>query len=307
MKNIKICSVALQHTSINTQPDNAATVEVMLKRIRSAIEAVAPDNPDLILLPEYCDIPDNYDNIQKRAYCAARGDKLDALMQNTAVQLGCWVAYNTIRPFGEAHYNSTILLNRSGDVATIYDKNYPYLPEMDEGLVLPGKTAEVFECELGRIAFATCFDLNFDELWQRYKGQSPNLILFSSMFHGSFLQQQRTFELRSHFVSAISWPIPSVALSPVGSLIASTTNYRNHFTATLNLDYAVLHLDFNIDKFPAIFAKYGEKVRIDDPAMLASAVLYSESPDFTATDIVREFGLETLDDYLDRCRRRVKA
>lgn len=307
MKNITVCSVALQHSSVCTKPNDMASVEAMLQRIRAAVEAAAPDKPDLILMPEYCDIPDNYDNIQKRIFCATRGDKLDALMRQTAVKYHCWVAYNTIRPSGSAHYNSTILLNRSGDVATIYDKNYPYLPEMDEVLVLPGKTAEVFECELGRIAFATCFDLNFDELWQRYKQQSPNLILFSSMFHGSFLQQQRAFQLRAHFVSAISWPIPSVALSPVGSLIASTTNYRSHFTTVLNLDYTVLHLDFNMDKFPAIHAKYGDKVRIDDPAMLACAALYSQSVDFTAADIVREFGLETLDDYLDRSRRRVNA
>ena len=68
----------------------------------------------------------------------------------------------------------------------------------------------------------------------------------------------------------------------------------------VNLDRAMVHLDLNWPKFPEIERKYGDEVRIDIPPNLGPALIYSESDKRTAMDIVREFGLELLDDYFER-------
>ena len=46
--------------------------------------------------------------------------------------------------------------------------------------------------------------------------------------------------------------------------------------------------------------KYGPKVTITDPGYLGSVLIASEDERMTAADMVREFKIELLDDYLKR-------
>ena len=72
---------------------------------------------------------------------------------------------------------------------------------------LCGKDAPVFECDFGRVAFAICFDLNFDELRLKYVKAKPDLIIFSSMYHGGLMQAYWAYSCRAYFVGAIAGPI----------------------------------------------------------------------------------------------------
>ena len=40
---------------------------------------------------------------------------------------------------------------------------------------------------------------------------------------------------------------------------------------------------------------------IHDPGYLGAALISSESEEFTVKDVIKDFGLETLDDYFSRC------
>ncbi|HEY3398428.1 MAG TPA: carbon-nitrogen hydrolase family protein, partial [Armatimonadota bacterium] len=71
-------------------------------------------------------------------------------------------------------------------------------------------------------------------------------------------------------------------------------------TATVNLDCRVVHLDYNWEHFRAAREKYGPKVKVFDPGFLGSVLISSETDEFTIDDLVAEFGIEVLDDYLDR-------
>jgi hypothetical protein len=97
--------------------------------------------------------------------------------------------------------------------------------------------------------------------------------------------------------------LPSQVVSPLGHQIASTTNYRNYLVATVNLDSRIAHIDFNEEKFSAMKRKYGRQVTVFDPGFLGSVLITSESNDRTANDLLREFAIELLDDYLDRSSR----
>lgn len=78
-------------------------------------------------------------------------------------------------------------------------------------------------------------------------------------------------------------------------------------TATINLDRQLLHLDYNKPKLDQLKRKYGELVTIDDIGELGSVLLYSNSVEFTVSDLMFEYELESLDDYLDRARYCIKA
>ncbi|MNI64595.1 hypothetical protein D3C73_1200520 [compost metagenome] len=68
----------------------------------------------------------------------------------------------------------------------------------------------------------------------------------------------------------------------------------------MNLDCIVLHIDENSSQFLDIKRKYGPKVNIHDPGYLGCLLLSSECEEVTAADIVKEFGLEPMDDYFCR-------
>jgi hypothetical protein len=275
----------------------------MIEFWKKQIQRVLPDRPDLIVLPEICDrCDDAIDRAEYLAYCDHRGSRFRDALADIARKHRTFITCPTLRRADDRTWrNSVELIDRNGDIAGIYDKNHLTVSEIEMG-IRPGDAAPVFETELGRVACAICFDLNFDELRLQYVRQKPELILFSSAYHGGLMQAYWAYSCRSHFVGAIG-KLPSEILSPVGHRIAASTNYFPLVTAQINLDCRVFHLDHHLKKLDEIKAKYGRDVTLFDPGLLAPILLTSESTRLTIDDIVREFNMEPLDDYLDRSRK----
>ena len=73
-------------------------------------------------------------------------------------------------------------------------------------------------------------------------------------------------------------------------------------TGKINLDYALVHIDRNELKFFAAKQKYGDRLVIHDPGHIGAVMLSYEGTDRTVWDIIREFGIFSLDDYFAECR-----
>jgi hypothetical protein len=149
---------------------------------------------------------------------------------------------------------------------------------------------------------AICFDLNFDELRLKYVKEKPDLIIFSSMYHGGVAQNIWAYTCRSWFVASVYRQTPSQIRNPMGEVVASSTNYFDYTVSRINLDCRLVHLDYNRDKLRALKEKYGPTVTISDPGELASVLVTSENDKVTVDQMIKEFGIELLDDYLDRAR-----
>ena len=192
------------------------------------------------------------------------------------------------------------MIDRNGKTIGQYNKNHTVHGEIDSG-ILCGATAPIIECDFGRVGFAICFDLNFDELRLQYKKSRPDLLIFPSMYHGGLMQAYWAYSCRAHFVGAIGLNnLPNEYYSPVGTRLASSTNYEQNITATLNLDCVVAHIDFNREKFNRLKEKYGRDVTIFDPGELGSVLITSESETVSVQQMIAEFEIELLDDYFER-------
>jgi hypothetical protein len=210
------------------------------------------------------------------------------------------VVYSAARELPDGTWrNSTQIIGRDGRILGIYNKNHPVITETTEGGILCGKDAPLIHCDFGTVGCAICFDLNFDEIRQKYVQARPDLILFSSMYHGGLMQGYWAYSCRAHLVTAIAGP-PSAVLSPVGDVLASTTNYFDFVTTTVNLDCCVVHLDFNWEKLTAMKHKYGPQASMVDPGYLGAVLIASESEERTVDDLIAEFEIERLDDYWAR-------
>jgi len=283
----------------DTPPQKA--VEKMIAHWRSEFAQVLPDHPDLIVVPEACDRPGGFSDEKLRAYYEIRKDQVLEFFARTAKENNCYIVYSAYRQMADGtRRNSSILIDRKGNIAGTYNKNHPTIGEI-EGGTLCGSEAPIIECDFGRVAMAICFDLNFDELRLKYVKSKPDLIIFSSMYHGGLMQSYWAYSCRSHFVGAIAGrATPSEIRDPLGRVIASNTNYFDYAVATVNLDCALVHLDYNWDRLRKLKAKYGTKVKISDPGCLGAVLVASEHETVSVAQMIEEFELELLDDYFAR-------
>ncbi|HOJ10615.1 MAG TPA: carbon-nitrogen hydrolase family protein [Clostridiales bacterium] len=298
----KVSSIGARPVLSDIDIDYSQTVEKVISYWKHELDQVLPDKPDIIVLPEGCDRPLNYPKLEKEKteYYKNRGNQMLEFFSNIALNNNCYIAYSAIREAGDGTLrNSTQIIDRTGKVVGIYNKNYVVIEETTESGILCGKDAPIIDCDFGRVACAICFDLNFDELRLRYVKAKPDIILFSSMYHGGLMQNYWAYSCRSYFAGCVAG-LQNTIISPVGEIIASSTNYHDFVTAMVNLDYCVVHLDYNWEKLKRIKAKYGPKVKLTDPGYLGSVMLSSETDEFTISDITKEFEIELLDDYMRR-------
>lgn len=306
-KNVKISLLGWPSHQAKFDGDYNAHVEQMIDYLKFQLRDVLPDKPDLILLPEACDRFINFSMAERKEYYRVRGDKIRDFLCDTAKENNCYIAYSACRYLpnetDKPFRNSTQIIGRNGKVIGIYDKNHLVPFELDEADVAYGNEAPVFELDFGKVACCICFDLNFTELLERYAKQDVDLIIFSSMYHGGLMQKQWAYNCRAYFAGAVSDDQCRV-LNPFGETMFTSTNYQHFITGTVNLDYMLAHIDHNraSGKFRAAKEKYGELLQIHDPGHVGAVMLTYEGDDKTILEIVKEFDIEPLDDYFNRCR-----
>jgi hypothetical protein len=281
-------------------PKGQKAVDYMIEYWRVLLQDALVDNPDLIVVPEACDRFPSFLMKERKAYYSLRGNQVLDLFCKVAKKNNCYIAYSAARKMKDGTYrNSTQLIDRKGEIAGIYNKNYLVPSETIEGGILCGKNAPVFKTDFGTVAMLICFDLNFDELMAKYAKLHPDLIIFSSLYHGGLMQNYWAYKCRSYFVGAIAGDECTV-INPLGEKIAYSTNYSHFVTKTINLDYKVVHLDENWSKISALKKKYGQGVSFFDPGHVGAVLLTSEMPNKSMDEIVREFKIESWDEYYAR-------
>jgi len=298
---VTIATLGSSPASVAADARPQQVVEKMISHWKRQFAQVLPDKPDLIVVPEACDRPGGFGAEKLLEYYKIRNDQVQEFFARTARENKCYIVYSAYRimPDGTKR-NSSVLIDRKGNIAGIYNKNHPTIGEIEKG-TLCGRDAPIFECDFGRVAMAICFDLNFDELRLKYVKARPDLIIFSSMYHGGLMQSYWAYSCRCHFVGAIAGrATPSEIRNPLGQIIASNTNYFNFAVARVNLDCELAHLDYNWERLRKLKAKYGPKVTISDPGCLGSVLISSEHETVGVDEMIKEFEIELLDDYFAR-------
>jgi len=284
--------------------DDGSNPELSLQRMISylghCLDQVAPDRPDLIALPESFDRFPSHSSAARAAYYEVRGHRIRDFLCTWAREHGSNIAYNYNAPMDDGtRRNQTVFINRQGGFDGFYNKNHLVDYEFLGTNMRFGKDAPVIRTDFGTVGGAICFDLNFDELRHKYMKSRPELLVFCSQYHGAdFVQSYWAYTCRSWFLGAV-FNNPCTVVNPVGMKVAQSTNYYPYVTHTINLDYAVVHLDQNWDKLTAARRKYGSAFRVTDPGYVGAVMLSSESDAFSAMDVVREFDIKLLDDYFD--------
>jgi len=297
---VRIATLGPKPISVNANTEPQKIVERIIAHWKGRFAQVLPDKPDLIVVPEACDRPSGLSPEKRLAYYRVRKDQIRDYFAQVAKENRCYMVYSAARELEDGTWrNSSVLIDRDGQVVGIYNKNHVVIEETTKAGILCGREAPVFECDFGRVAMAICFDLNFDELRLKYAKAKPDLIVFCSMYHGGLMQAYWAYSCRAHFVGAVAG-LPCEIHDPLGKLVASNTNYFDFVVADVNLDCRLAHLDYNWSRLRALNAKYGPKVTIKDPGFLGAVLITSEHETVTVDEMIEEFKIELLDDYMAR-------
>lgn len=281
----------------NTTRGVCKSPQAGLPRVKQAMDLVRQakyQGAQLAALPEICALIGVEETMN---FAEPLDGNCFSLVSDTAKELNIYIAFNHPSLVDDNKYNSTVLFNSDGKIEGVYNKTYPTIWEMEAGCV-PGKGAVVLDTDIGRIGFATCYDLNFTELRTAYRNMNPDLILFPSYFRGGLQCRWWAFETISYLASSVIDP-GSVIVNPIGRVIKKIDCINNIMTQTIELDYKVLHYDYNNFKIDELREKYGSVIDIDS-AEAEGVFLLSSKGDTTIDKIIDDIELEEVNSYFNR-------
>ena len=304
-RNVKVVTFSFNPVSLKDKPQEQSITDYEIAWLKKNLDQVYIEKPDLIVMPEVCDLPIDLPLTEHAAYYEERGERVLDFMKSEAKKHHCYIAHSAIRKAEDGYNRNSIqMIDRNGVLIGCYDKNY--LCPLDGGEVKNwncrcGRDAKIFECDFGRVGAIICFDWNFEEMRRKYKALKPDLMLFSANDSAGFIKNFFAFDTRSYFVSSCGYDCPAEIIDPMGTTLKKTTNHYNYIVETLNLDYAIVHLDLNWEKIRAAREKYPQ-LEIRDVGFIGIVMFVYHGTDTSAKDILKEFDIRSADEYFAASR-----
>jgi predicted amidohydrolase len=241
---------------LNARDDRAANLAVARELLGRAAAAGA----DLAVLPEYVDY-------LGRAEGAPKPEPIDgefaAFFAAAARDLGIWVhagSFHEAGPDQDRTYNTTLLFNRSGDLAATYRKIHLYDVEIsgrvsyhESRAVAPGEQTVVADVDGVPTGLSICYDLRFPELYRKLTVEGgAKLITVPAAFmmhtgrdHWEVLLRARAIENQCYVLAAgqIGDHDPgrtcygrSMIIDPWGTVLAQAPDTTGIVTADIDMD-----------------------------------------------------------------------
>jgi predicted amidohydrolase len=281
--------------------DGPDRLDKVLERASTWIDLAAGEGPDLICLPESVNGLGLGGDEWARTAEEVPGPTT-RMASEKAAEHSAYLVCPLVRRDARGIHNSATLYDRDGELVGVYDKVHPTMGELECGVV-PGRTGLVSRVDFGRIGFAICFDLNFRDLRDCYADEGIDILLFPSMFRGGLQLRAWAYELGCYLVSATPGE-QSAIVNPLGRTLAesqiSSGPTGSIISLELNLDYQVMHLDYNSEKLAEVKRAFGTQVRIEVAGPEGIFLLSSRHPERDSASIAREFGMETRHEYFRR-------
>lgn len=264
------------------------------------MEKAGSANVDVIALPEQCR------GINDKTEEDLNGPTVTAMAALTK-KYNTYIVCPIDRRSQNLRLNSVVLLDRSGKVGSVYDKIFPYWSEYDfRPPVDVGEEAQVYRADFGLLGFATCFDVNFPEVWKRLADKGAEVVIWPSAYSaGTSLQAHA---LNHHFyIVSVTQVSDCLAYDITGEkLFYQKSEKVNVATVTFDLDRGIYHENFNIPKRDKLLKEHPEDVEMEKWMQLEQwFILKAKRPGVSARELAKQYGMEELRHYLDRSRRSI--
>lgn len=278
------------------------TIEANIAKAAALIDEAATDRPDIICLPETF----AYLGMPKRPAAevaeAVPGPITDMAMKK-AKAYGTNIICPLLEKRGEQVYNVAVIIDRRGQIVGIYEKLHPVTTSSDftvfERGVCAGSNLQTFDLDFGRIGVLICFDIQWPADWAHLKEMGAEIVFWPSAYDGGFPLRARAWDHHYYVVSAVQSRTARI-INISGKVLAATGARSGVITTRIDLEKRYFHTDFNASQIPAIKAKYGRNVKIELFDEEGGMTLESHQADLSVADLMTEFDLELVPDYVAR-------
>lgn len=274
-----------------------------LDEIARHVEPEASRGADIIVLPELC-----------RGQNSTSEESLDGptvtAMAALARKYSTYIAVPIDRRDGDRRLNTVVLLDRSGRVVCTYDKLFPYWPEFKDlhPPAHPGDAAQVYQADFGRLGIATCFDVNFPEVWRRLSDRGAELVIWPSAYSAGTSLKAHAINHHYYIVSSTQTPDCLVYDITGEQLFYHRDQDFNVSRVTLDLDRGIYHENFNLAKRDKLLSGHAQDIEQETWMRLEQwFVLRAKRPGVSARKLAGDYGLEELPHYIARSRQAIDA
>ncbi len=193
---------------------------------------------DLILLPEVWNC--SYFQFERYAEeSETLGGETISMVSRKAREVNAYILAGSIIERGEdGLYNTSVLLNRDGEIIAVYRKMHLFsFNSLEKALLKPGKEIVSVKTELGVFGLAICYDIRFPELFRSLSSDGAEVFLIPAAWpagnrleHWIILNKARAFENLAYLISCdcvggtasgLSYQGRSMIVDPWGTVTAS--------------------------------------------------------------------------------------
>jgi hypothetical protein len=203
----------------------------------------------------------------------------------------------------DEQYNTAVLIDRKGKVAGYYRKVFVF---WGEGLHLSREGVKAFDTDFGRISILTCFDLNFAELWRQCDALDVDIVFWPSAYGGG--SPLNAYAILYHYYIV---PVGAGNIIDITGKTFENIEKPNpkQFIATLDLDRAFAHYDFNRQKVEKMLAEHKGEIKIErklsDEDLAPWWLFKALKPGVSVRGLLKKYEIETLREYQHRSRKQI--
>jgi len=204
---------------------------------------------------------------------------------------------------GNKQYNTAVLIDRKGKISGYYRKVFVF---WGEGLHCSTEGVKAFETDFGRISILTCFDLNFPELWRECDDLDVDIVFWPSAYGGG--SPLNAYAILYHYYIV---PVGAGNIIDITGKVVEDVEKPcpKQFIATLDLDRAFAHHDFNRKKVEKMLKERKDELIVErnlNKEDLAPWWLFkSIKPGVLVRELLKKYKIETLREYQHRSRKQI--
>lgn len=137
---------------------------------------------DLIVLPEFSDVPGKSDNSEFYRQLESEGERYRKILSETAKRCGAIVCAGCVELTEAGPRNTTFVFDRNGNLAGRYLKQHLTRGEwanrkFDRSYTMEWSAPDIVEVDGLRLAFLTCYDFYFYENFSNIGRYKPDIVI----------------------------------------------------------------------------------------------------------------------------------
>ncbi|MBP5237223.1 MAG: carbon-nitrogen hydrolase family protein [Clostridia bacterium] len=231
--------VRVATTYISPYADDAKTYEDRLKKIIRTADEAGKLSPDIVCFSE-CIATRELRMTKEEASQTVPGPLTDLIAQK-AKEYNCYMVFNLPEVEDGFFYNTSVLIDREGNIAGKYHKVHLTYSECTKGTT-SGRTYPVFQTDFGKIGLSICFDHFFPESIRQLAVGGAEMIFVSTAGDGYMQSTARAMDNGIpiciscvNHAKASPWP-QSRIVKPDGVILAGTMSDCGAAVASVDLD-----------------------------------------------------------------------